>query len=177
VRATRGLVDGLGAARVAAVLSLAVEPKLTLRPIAASDEALILAWANDPEARRRGFQTKPITPRDHHAWFTKRLANQEDCVFLVAESEAGTPVGQVRFDRNGALWTISYALDAALRGWKLARPLLAAGIEALRAREPGAPLEAWVKPDNVASLQTFRGMGFAESLAERDGLQCHRFEQ
>jgi len=29
----------------------------------------------------------------------------------------------------------------------------------------------------VASLQTFRGMGFTESLADRDGMQCHRFER
>lgn len=175
VRATRGLVDGLGAARVAAVLSLAAEPKPALRGAVPEDEALILAWANDPQARSRGFQTKPITPREHHAWFKTRLANREDCVFFIAQSPAATPMGQVRFDRVDGAWTISYALDAAFRGWKLARPMLEAAIEALRTREPAARLDAWVKPDNVASLQTFRGMGFAEVLAERDGVTCHRF--
>jgi UDP-2,4-diacetamido-2,4,6-trideoxy-beta-L-altropyranose hydrolase len=175
VRATRGLVDGLGCGRVAAALMLAADPRLSLRDAAAQDEALILTWANDPEARRRGFQTKPISPREHHAWFTKRLANPQDCVFLIAQSPAGTPVGQVRFDRTDDAWTISYALDAAFRGWKLARPMLEAAIAALRAREPAARLDAWVKADNVASLQTFRGMGFAEVLAERDGVPCHRF--
>lgn len=175
-RATRGLVDGRGAARVAAALSLAAEPKLELRMAGADDEALLLDWANDADARRHAFQAKPITPREHHAWFAKRLANPADCLILIASSAAGTPVGQARFERGGEAWTISYSLDAGFRGWGLARPLLSGAIGALRVRLPDARLEAWVKPDNVASLQTFRGMGFNETLAERDGMQCHRFE-
>jgi UDP-2,4-diacetamido-2,4,6-trideoxy-beta-L-altropyranose hydrolase len=176
VRATRGLVDGMGCARVAAALQLAIEPELRLRPATADDEALLLGWANDAEARRQAFHTKPITPRDHHAWFARRLAHPADCLIFVATSSAGTPVGPVRFERSNELWTISYSLDAAFRGLGLARPLLAAGIEALRARAPGARLEAWVKPDNVASLQVFRRLGFAENEADHEGTRCHRFE-
>lgn len=176
VRAMRGLVDGRGAARAAAALSLAAEPKLGLRAAAAPDEALLLDWANDADARRHAFGTKRITPREHHTWFAKRLAHPAECLILIASSPAGTPVGQVRFERTGEVWTISYSLDAAFRGWGLARPLLSAATARLRARVPDARLEAWVRPDNVASLQTFRGMGFSETLAERDGMQCHRFE-
>lgn len=176
VRATRGLVDGMGCARVAAALALAVEPDLRLRPADARDEALLLAWANDLQARRHAFHLDPIAPAQHHAWFAKRLANPADCVILIATSPAGTPVGPVRFERTGDLWTVSYSLDAAFRGLGLARPLLAAGIDALRAREPGARIEGWVKPDNVASLQVFRRLGFAESRADHLGTECHRFE-
>lgn len=176
VRAMRGLVDGLGAARVAAALCLAAEPKLELRAAAAEDEALLLDWANDADARRHAFQTGPITAREHHAWFARRLANPTGCLILIASSPAGTPVGQARFEHTGKAWTISYSLDAAFRGWGLARPLLSGAIASLRTRIPDARLEAWVKPDNVASLQTFRGMGFSETLAERDEMQCHRFE-
>jgi UDP-2,4-diacetamido-2,4,6-trideoxy-beta-L-altropyranose hydrolase len=175
-RATRGLVDGRGAARAAAVLALAAEPRLELRAAAAHDEALLLDWANDTEARRHAFHTKQITPREHHAWFARRLSNPADSLILIASSPAGTPVGQARFERTDDAWTISYSLAAAFRGWGLARPLLSAAIDALRARLPDTRLEAWVKPDNVASLQTFRGMGFSETRAERDGMQCHRFE-
>jgi hypothetical protein len=48
---------------------------------------------------------------------------------------------------------------------------------ALRARE-GRPIAllAWVKPDNAASLQTFRGRGFQESRSSHQGVDCHRFE-
>lgn len=176
VRATRGLVDGMGAARVAAVLALAAQPQLELRPATAADEALLLDWANDLDARRHAFHTKPIAPREHHAWFTRRLANPADCLIFIAVSGAGTPVGQVRFEHAGDTWTISYSLDAAFRGWSLARPLLAGAIAALRATAPDVRLQAWVKPDNVASLQTFRGLGFAESRADHEGVNCHRFD-
>ena len=176
VRATRGLVDGMGCARVAAALSLSVEPDLGLRPADAADEALLLAWANDPQVRRHAFYPDPIAPAQHHAWFAKRLSNPADCVILIATSPAGTPVGPVRFERTNDLWTVSYSLDAAFRGLGLARPMLAAGIDALRAREPGARIEGWVKPDNVASLQVFRRLGFGEGLADQAGTECHRFE-
>lgn len=176
VRATRGLVDGRGCARVAAALALAVEPELRLRPAASGDEALLLDWANDPEVRRHAFRTDPITAREHHAWFARRLADPDGCVIFVATSPGGTPVGPVRFERANDLWTLSYSLDTALRGLGLARPLLAAAIDALRARAPGARLQAWVKPDNVASLQVFRRLGFAESRADHEGTPCRRFE-
>jgi UDP-2,4-diacetamido-2,4,6-trideoxy-beta-L-altropyranose hydrolase len=176
VRATRGLVDGMGCARVAAVLSLSVEPDLGLRPATSEDEALLLSWANDPQSRRYAFHAKPITPLEHHAWFAKRIANPADCLIFIATSSAGTPAGPVRFERSKDLWTVSYSLDAAFRGLGLSGAMLAAGIDALRAREPGARIEAWVKPDNVASLQVFRRLGFAESRAGHEGTECHRFE-
>jgi len=175
VRATRGIVDGLGSARVAAALSLSTLPALKFRSATASDEALLLDWANDPAVRKQGFSTKPISPRDHHAWLAKRLGNA-DCRIFIATSAAGMPVGQVRFERSGAAWVIGYSLDAAFRGSGLARPLLQGAMASLQHEEPGARFDAWVKPDNGASLQAFRRLGFMESRAERDGIACHRFE-
>lgn len=177
VRGTRGLVDGRGSARVAAVLALASGSPLAWREADAGDEALLLQWANDPHARRHALNPATITPRGHLAWFAARLARRDDCRILIATSPAGIPVGQVRFEREGSSWTVSYSLDAAFRGLRLARPLLDGAIAALRA-EAGAPLVlvAWVKPDNAASLQTFRGMGFKESRATHQGVDCHRFE-
>jgi UDP-2,4-diacetamido-2,4,6-trideoxy-beta-L-altropyranose hydrolase len=176
VRAMRDLVDGMGCARVAAALSLAIEPRLPLRPVTREDEALLLAWANEPTARRYALQRRVIWPPDHHAWFMRRLANPADCVILIATSSAGTPVGPIRFERAGDSWTVSYSLDIAFRGIGLAASLLAAGIEQLRAREPGARIEGWVRPDNVASLQVFRRLGFVESRADYEGAECHLFK-
>jgi len=177
VRGTRGLVDGLGAARVAAVLALAAGSPLAWREAGAIDEALLLQWANDPEARRHALNPATITARGHHAWFTARLARSADCRILIATSPAGTPLGQVRFEHDGSNWTLSYSLDADFRGLRLARPLLDGAMAALRARE-GRPIAllAWVKPDNAASLQTFRGRGFQESRSSHQGVDCHRFE-
>ena len=83
----------------------------------------------------------------------------------------------MRFEHDGSNWTLSYSLDADFRGLRLARPLLDGAMAALRARE-GRPIAllAWVKPDNAASLQTFRGLGFQESRSSHQGVDCHRFE-
>src|SRR5207248_1899652 len=116
-----------------------------------------------------------ITAPEHHAWFARHLGST-DRILFVACSAAMTPLGQVRFERSNGTWTIGYLLAPPFRGWGLARPMLAAAIDALRARVPGAHLAAWVKPDNVASLQVFRGLGFAESQDHREGAPCLRFE-
>jgi RimJ/RimL family protein N-acetyltransferase len=174
-RASRGLVDGFGSARVAAAMMLAADPRLQFRPAEAADEALLLAWANDPEVRRQGFSTHAIAPHEHHAWFARRLADPASRIF-VATSPAGTPAGQVRFQLADGRWVIGYSIDAAFRGIGLARPLLEGAMAALRRHDPQARFDAWVKPDNGASLRTFRGLGFAERRAAREGLECHRFE-
>lgn len=175
VRATEGLVDGLGSARVAAVLSLIADPALRFRAADPGDEALVLDWANDPDVRRQGFKTGVITPREHHVWFGQHFGN-DDARMFIATSRAGTPVGQVRFARSEGRWVIGYLLDRAFRGCGLARPLLSGGMAALKQLDPAARFDAWVKPDNGASLRAFRGLGFTERRAERDGIQCHRFE-
>lgn len=176
VRASAGLVDGWGSARIAAVMAMATKPSLAFRPAQPEDEALLLEWANDPEVRRHAFNARAITSAEHRAWLQKRLANVDACRIFVALSPARFPVGQVRFERADGVWSIGYSLAADFRGLGLARALMSGAIQALRRHDPAAHLEAWVKPDNDASLQTFRALGFTEARADRDGLACHRFE-
>ncbi|HET8747201.1 MAG TPA: UDP-2,4-diacetamido-2,4,6-trideoxy-beta-L-altropyranose hydrolase [Ramlibacter sp.] len=176
-RAARGLVDGLGSARVAAVLALAVDPQLAWRTATLADEAMLLEWANDPQARALAFQPRRILPREHHAWFAARLARPQDCLLLIATSRAGTPVGVVRFEREETHWVISYSLDTAFRGWGHGPRLLAGALEALRQRFGPVQVQGWVRRDNAASLQVFRRLGFEESRVERDGAPCHLFRR
>lgn len=175
VRASLGLVDGRGSARVAAVLTQAGAAALSMRVAERKDEALLLEWANDPQVRANAFSGGAITPAGHGAWFAARLARPGDCCILIAESATRVPVGQVRFDREGAHWTIGYSLDAAFRGWGLGRKLLAAALECFRPRFPGAQLKAFVKADNEASLRVFRALGFAESTGVLHDVPCHTF--
>jgi RimJ/RimL family protein N-acetyltransferase len=135
----------------------------------------LLDWANDPAVRRQGFSNRAITAREHHGWFVKRLSNPA-CRIFIASSRAGTPVGQARFELADGRWVVGYSLDAPFRGLGLARPLLEGAMAALRARDPAARFDAWVKPDNEASLRAFRRLGFTETRAERDGMDCHRFQ-
>jgi RimJ/RimL family protein N-acetyltransferase len=176
-RSARALVDGHGSARVAGVIALATQPTLTFRDATAADEALLLDWANDPQARALAFQPERILPRQHHAWLSARLARPDSCLILVATSPAGTPVGVVRFERDAAQWEISYALDAAFRGWGHGPRLLAGALEVLRQRVGPARVQGWVRRDNAASVRVFRALGFEETRVDRGGELCHVFQR
>jgi len=156
-----GLVDGQGARRVAAALFASPSTKLTLRKATAADADLYFAWVNDAEVRRQSFDSRPIAWPEHQAWFARRLeeGTKQDALLLVAEDEAGIPAGQVRFERKGA-WRVNYALAAEFRGVGLGAKMLRMAIEELRRRDPGARLQAEVKPDNTASRRVFDALGF-----------------
>ena len=166
------LVDGQGARRVAAALFASASTNLSLRQAKPGDARLYFDWANDPEVRRQSFDSRPIAWPEHEAWFARRLeeGTKQDALLLVAEDEAGIPAGQVRFERKDA-WRVNYALAAEFRGVGLGAKMLGMAIDQLRRRDPGARLQAEVKPDNVPSRRIFEALGFraaSPTLFERN---------
>jgi UDP-2,4-diacetamido-2,4,6-trideoxy-beta-L-altropyranose hydrolase len=155
-----GLVDGLGAARVAAYLAAGAHTPLHARPVRLHDEALLLEWANDAEARAQAFHRTQIGAEEHARWLRARL-DSDGCRLFIVETGAGLPVGQVRFERRESDWVISYSIDAALRGRGLGGRVLATGLEALCALEPEARVSGLVKHGNAASRRVFEQLGFA----------------
>jgi UDP-2,4-diacetamido-2,4,6-trideoxy-beta-L-altropyranose hydrolase len=125
----------------------------------AADVHLYFAWANDPEVRHQSFRADPIAWSEHEPWFAQRLA---EAVLLVAEDEAGVPLGQVRFERADGRWTIHYSIAPEFRGIGLGARMLSAAIAELRRRHPGARVRGAIKPDNTASLRVFAALGFKE---------------
>jgi UDP-2,4-diacetamido-2,4,6-trideoxy-beta-L-altropyranose hydrolase len=170
----RNVVDGLGAARVASGLVAGPDSRLRLRLARASDEALLLEWANDVEARRNAFSRGVITPDEHHSWMSAKLADTRNCILYVAELDDGSPVGQVRFDRDGDDWLVSYSLGTEFRGRKLGRPLLEAGLEELARKDEHALVTARVKQGNESSHRIFRGLGFESSYADETSVHYRR---
>ena len=135
---------------------------MRVRPASPDDEALILAWANDPAARAAGFQAEPIEPDIHHRWFSKRLARPAaGRIWIGLDDGDERPIGVVRAEMagDGAL-VVSITLDPAERGLGTSRPLLEAGLAAARTAFPGKQFRAWIRPDNRPSLALFRGAGF-----------------
>ncbi len=162
---SRQLVDGRGAARAAAVICSAATRELQVRAAGSADEALLLEWANDPVVRANAFQGAAIKPEQHAAWFRTRLAQPEKCRIFIVQALNGVPAGQVRFDRQGDGWEISYSLDPAFRGAALAQPLLRRSLDMLWLSVGPAPVSGRVKPANEASARVFRALGFAETQA------------
>ncbi|MFC4313400.1 UDP-2,4-diacetamido-2,4,6-trideoxy-beta-L-altropyranose hydrolase [Steroidobacter flavus] len=160
-------VDGGGAARVCNAMLISASTRLRARPAGAQDEALLLEWANDPLTRRNAFSSDPIAPQSHREWFRARLSRPHSCLIFVVETEAGVPVGQVRFDREHDYWEIDYGVAAELRGRGLARPMMEVALDALRATTAGAQVQGRVKQANVPSQRVFERLGFSSQVDER----------
>lgn len=154
------IVDGKGASRVCAALTVTATTTLRVRHAGLEDEALLLELANDPETRRNAFAPHAISEDTHRSWFSARVSDPESCYLYVVETEEGVPVGQVRFDRAEQAWRIDYALVPHFRGRGLGRPLLESAMRTLNEERPRSSVFGQVKDTNIASMKVFESLGF-----------------
>ena len=175
----RELVDGFGVYRVLyrpakeSGLDL-LGGRFSLRLAIKCDMELFWNWANDPSVRENCYNSTSISLESHKKWFARKLASK-DVLMLVFELD-GTPVGQIRYDRNGEVAEIGFSIDRQFRGLGLglkiieqsfARAFSELGVDAVRAE---------VFQSNPASQSAFYKTGFelAESC-EIKGVPSHIF--
>jgi UDP-2,4-diacetamido-2,4,6-trideoxy-beta-L-altropyranose hydrolase len=155
----RELVDGDGAKRVVCALCT---PTLRLRHVRENDSHLLWGWANEEQVRAASFSSGPITWEIHKVWFEKKL-KQNGCRILIAESEDGVPVGQVRFDvRADEDYEIAVSIAKDWRGRGLAAPMIQAALANFDSKPLGRIIHAFIKSENSASLKSFARSGFTE---------------
>jgi GNAT superfamily N-acetyltransferase/carbonic anhydrase/acetyltransferase-like protein (isoleucine patch superfamily) len=135
-------------------------PPLAFRPAQAEDCALLFHWANDPAVRGNARSPDPIAWDGHQGWFAKRLTSVDCRIFIACDGPDGTPLGQVRLDRDGWRAEVDIAVDALARGRGVGVALLAHAAQ--QARGWVDHLWSAVKTSNTASLALFRAAGFAE---------------
>lgn len=166
----RSLIDGKGAARVVnAIRNLS----LRLRPATITDCRMLLDWRNHPSVRSRSFNQTPIPYEGHKAWFESKLKD-DDCLFLIAEDNTGTAVGQIRFDKDGHTALISVAVAPEMTGRGIGTTMMRLACNAMNGKWHGIRAVALVKADNAASAAMFSKAGFIEvASAKNDQL---RFE-
>lgn len=131
-----------------------------LRPTDADDALRYFEWTNDPEVRRNSFSVRSISLDEHRAWFARKLASPQ-VLMLVLETE-GNPVGQIRFDVDGAVAFIGFSLLSAARGKGLGSYLLREGVRLLRSSHPEVlTVRGLVKGGNTPSQRAFVAAGFS----------------
>jgi RimJ/RimL family protein N-acetyltransferase len=140
-----------------------------MRPVAAADADLLLAWRNDADTRAASRSSAVITVEEHFAWLASVLADPGR-VLLIGILDDGTPVGTVRFDELTAPTTfeVSITVAPASRGRGLSLPLLQAGEAALLADRSATVIWANVDESNATSLRLFSSAGYARSAAGPD---------
>ena len=171
---SRLAVDGLGTMRLAEYLDPTPAKLLRLRPAAPDDELLYFDWANDPEVRRQAIRTDEIPLERHQEWFAATLGTTRSYLFVMCAGEL--PVGQIRFDWDGADARIDYSIDPLFRGRGWGTQVVALGVKH-RLKSGPITFRADVKEANLASRSVFGRLGFDECPGpEGTGLRTYRFD-
>ena len=179
-RAGRAVVDGHGAARVAAALLALSEPRLSgewvrLRPAAAEDALEVWRIANEPAVRERSFRKEPIPMADHLKWFAAKLRDADGRFWVL---ETGFVIaGQVRYTRAGDQAEVHYSVRGAFRGKGLGTLALSQSRQ-LACRELGVKrLTGVVISPNEPSERSFASAGWTRKGIETRGeSHCAVFE-
>jgi UDP-2,4-diacetamido-2,4,6-trideoxy-beta-L-altropyranose hydrolase len=153
----RALVDGRGAERVVRAMK---RDALSIRLAEAGDCKLLWEWANDPAVRASAFSSETIPWEEHVAWFRGKLEDPE-CRILVALDASAVPAGQIRFNKRGpGEADVDITVDGRLRGLGYASVLIDLGANWAFTEWGLMQLNAFVKPENVASAKAFERAGF-----------------
>jgi UDP-2,4-diacetamido-2,4,6-trideoxy-beta-L-altropyranose hydrolase len=157
-RRCQSLVDGRGVWTVSKLLMTGPNPEaLSIRKAKISDLLLYFHWANDSIVRENAINQQAITLEEHQIWLEKQLDNP-NVILLLIECNFG-PIGQVRFDRNGASYIISYSLAKQFRGLGLGVVALTKAINYLQQKH-SFTLIGKVRESNIASRKVFERLGF-----------------
>ncbi|OPX34360.1 MAG: UDP-2,4-diacetamido-2,4,6-trideoxy-beta-L-altropyranose hydrolase [Desulfobacteraceae bacterium 4484_190.2] len=155
------LVDGLGAIRVARMLT---DGEISLRQAVESDSSKILEWRNALENRKFSFSNTAIPAHEHERWFKKCIAD-DDRILLVAE-KGRYAIGVLRFDINGDEAVISVYMVPGFHGQGLGVSIIKAGTTWLSINAPQVnTIRAEVLPHNNAARRAFSAAGFTEKCS------------
>ena len=155
------LVDGRGAERVVAVLR---GSSVRLRRAEEADCLLLWKWSNEPEVRAVSFSSEPIPWTDHERWFVERLGDPNSLLYVALDS-GDRAIGQVRFQLKDGHAIVSIVLASEFRGQGYGKIVLAKAQEEVFASAGVTCIDAYVKPDNEASLRLFAEAGFKQGRA------------
>jgi UDP-2,4-diacetamido-2,4,6-trideoxy-beta-L-altropyranose hydrolase len=164
-RRSRESVDGEGAERVLAAIR---NGDLRLRYVQESDCLQLWEWANDPDVRPVSFATEMIPWERHLQWFNSKLRDPNAVLYLVVDPE-DVPAGQVRYQIDGTSAAVSISLAPQFRGRGYGQVVLEMATEDLFRTTSVRQIDAYVKPNNTASLRLFNRAGYSRVGTERIG--------
>ena len=140
---------------------------MQLLPATPDDAERLFAWRNDPLTRAFSRNRQAVPWPDHLAWLERLFRDADRKLLMVVDS--GTPVGMVRFDRNGAAWELSWTIAPEQRGRGLGRAALGRAVAQATAilRQDAVLLRAEVFVENAASAAMAAAAGFR--MVRREG--------
>ena len=152
---------------------------VTLRLVEPKDREVLWRWVNEPGVREASFQSEPISWDIHKAWFDARLRDSNSHLYIAINAN-GSPIGQVRFERESKSTrevAINISVDRNCRGAGLGVTVLKLGCGLYRDHAGSKlPLVGYVKKNNLSSIKMFKSAGFVhDGLVSKDGCRAVRW--
>lgn len=156
------IIDGKSSIRLLKIFeSLEKEMFCKLRKATFDDMYTYFVWANEKETRLQSLNSKPIVFSEHYNWFSEKIVSKKTFLYVLEYKK--DVAGQIRFDVENEIATISYSIDKEYRGRGLGKVLIKKGIEQLIQETPTIKLvQGYVKNNNQPSIHTFKKLGFQE---------------
>ena len=142
------------------------KPTLTLIIAQIEDRDTILEWASDPQVRRASFQTREITEHEHAIWYAAKLSDPNSRIWILKRD--GVSCGIVRVDRVDGIATLSYSMAASHRGKGMSIPMLKLALEEMAKIWPSGKVEAWTRPENIASIRALEKVRFQRDITKKE---------
>lgn len=160
------LVDGRAASRIHLACGqpakISVDTEVRLRAAEPADADWLLALQHEPATRR--FARNPERPsREQHMRWLASIFEERSSVLAIVETN-GVPSGMIRLDRSKFFsdeqprYEVSIAVGTAFHR----RGVGSAALGLIGALYPGAILDAFVLPENSASLRMFLRAGYID---------------
>ncbi len=130
---------------------------ISVRNANSNDLEITYKWATDPVVRNNSFNSRPILKEEHVSWFNRSIAD-ENCKLFIFEDDKKAPIGLVRINIQDIAAIIGITLDENFRGKGLSSQLIEKAISKLESFEGN--IEAYIKTENVASINAFKAAGF-----------------
>ncbi len=130
-----------------------------LRKIKQEDVKIIYKWANDSATRHNSFNSDKINFENHKKWFNSKLNNPKSDYYMCYYEEIKSAI--VRFDIEDNTSVIGINISPNQRGKGLSSVFLNLSIKLHLKKYSNQSILANIKPENKASIRTFKKTGFS----------------
>lgn len=129
--------------------------EFSIRHAKKSDMEMVFNLSNDDTVRENSINKAKISWESHTSWFENRIKNTEE-PFYIIEDKNGSPVAQVRFNREDNGFVISLSINKNFRGKGYGCQVIKTATQELNMY----PVIAYVKTTNIPSKKSFLKAGY-----------------
>ena len=148
------------------------EKHLQIRKATSTDMDLLFKWVNDPDERKNAVNSSLISYKEHCLWFSKKITSENTYIWILEQS--GIPTGQIRFDIDNNIATLSYFIDREYRRKGFGLAIVRLGIE--RVKINNLVIRAIVRKQNIASCKIFEYLNFNKVVMDNDFVEYLKYE-